>query len=100
MASLKGALNKGLISLKVKRTTESAKEGVPTPCPDETYPYGTRIELRKEQIEALGLKLEEIEIGSSLTLVVKANVVNISKRKDADEFSQELGLQLTDMKVE
>jgi hypothetical protein len=97
MASLKETLDKGLVSLKMP--SFKPKKSEPDCCPEEIYPYGTSIELRKEQITALGLKLEDLAVGQVLTLTGKARLQLMSESENTDSYSQQLTLQITDLKI-
>lgn len=98
MASMKDALTKGLVSMKRKKE-EVKKLSEPCESLEDTYPYGTRLNLQKDQIEALGLDLTDLKVGGEMVMVAKVSVESVRMSEGKSSYSRELSLQITDMKL-
>lgn len=87
-----------LRSLKKAVKVKDRPEEV-TDYEEEKYPYGTRIDLNDESLKALKIKIDDFEIGESVMVVGKAEVIRISKSASKDYDNKTLELQITDMDV-
>ena len=96
MADLKAVLTKGLKSMKKK---EEPKNTLPEPCceSEDSYPYGLRINLNKDSLKALGLSVGQFNIGESVTLTCKADVIQVRAEKRRYDESENVELQITDL---
>ena len=70
----------------------------PSGCGEPDYPYGLRIYLDEETIEALGMKALPVS-GSAVGIEGTAMVVGISEEMVDGKTKRRLELQITDMAV-
>lgn len=62
------------------------------------YPHGLRINLGPEELEKLGMGQKVPEVGKVKSMVAKVEVVAVrNDRKEGDENSLSVSLQITDM---
>lgn len=63
------------------------------------YPYGLRISLDEESLKKLGIG-EMPEVGTTMALQAKVEVVAVSQYEHKDDVSRTLVLQITDMALD
>ena len=78
-----------MINLKSKVSEEEAVE-----MESPAYPWGTRISLEDEHLEALGLNLS---VGDSVTIQAVAEVVEHSQHESEDHEHISMSFQITDI---
>lgn len=79
--------------ISLKRSKKKSEESIAAvPSSGDSYGYGTRITLEKEDLEKLGIK-QLPDVGQSMMLDAKVKVISASMR----EGSRSLELQITDM---
>ncbi len=71
-------------------------DAAPSGCSEPDYPWGTRITLEHEQIEALGLKAMPA-VGKAVSLQAVAMVIGINSEQRDGETCQRIELQITDL---
>ena len=89
-----------LTSLKMKpREGKDPCECLVSPARDE-YPWGLRIHLETEQLEALGIKdLPEVGTELEITGIVKVVNASCSASEGQKKEHRSVGLQITDMEM-
>lgn len=76
----------------------SCCEAAPSGCGEPDYPYGTRLNLEEDQVEALGLSALP-SVGSTVEVQGIANVIGVSEEKRDGKTFRRLELQMTDLGV-
>ena len=97
MADLKAVLTKGLKSMKKKNEPKPVPVEACCDSEPDSYPYGLRIDLNKESLKALGLSVGQFNIGESVTLTCKADVITVRATKGRYDESENVELQITDL---
>lgn len=65
------------------------------------YPWGLSVNLDTDSLEKLEIDAADLEIGSSLMLVAKVEIVSLSSNESKDGgANQNVSLQITDMCLE
>ena len=89
-----------LKSLKLPKTKRGDdKYPIAIDAPREEYPYGTRIDLQDESLDALGIK-ELPEVGSTMMIECKVKVIGARQSANEKKTTRTLELQITDMDLE
>lgn len=84
-----------LKSLKLDSKQQEEMKNEAMCMPEKEYPYGLRIELNEESIEALEMK-ELPQVGSKMMIQAMVEVCAVNKYGD-DELN--ISLQITDMGI-
>lgn len=63
------------------------------------YPYGLRISLDKDSLAKLGIT-ELPEVGATMVLQARVEVVSVSQYDSSEGKSQDMSLQITDMSLD
>lgn len=85
-----------LKSIKLPKSKRATDNSLPSPDTRDGYPYGTRIELQDESLNALGIK-ELPEVGSIMMIECKVTVVGARQSASENNTTRTLELQITDM---
>lgn len=88
----------GLVSLKLGKKDKEKRYPIGSPVQDD-YSYNTRITLRKEELEKLGVD-ELPKVGEKFRLVADVEVCSVSASASKDNDNKEMGLQITAMKLD
>lgn len=89
-----------LKSLKLPKTKRNEVGSIPVDSYErEEYPYGTRIDLQDESLDALGIK-ELPEVGSTMMIECKVKVIGARQSANEKKTTRTLELQITDMDLE
>lgn len=64
------------------------------------YPYGLEIQLNKDSLSKLGIKVSDYNVGDSFTIEARVEVRSVSTSKGNYGDSQDMSLQITDMALE
>jgi len=98
MGSQLDELKKGLKNME--NSPKDKKKAIEVePCPQPDFPYGLRIELNKDSLKKLGLKVSDFEIASEVCLVAKAEVCGISSNKRSNYESESVSLQICELSI-
>lgn len=101
MASLKALLDKAnMKSMKLPEKKDDDKNEHPI-CvgSDEKYPWGLRIELNKDSLEALGLSVADFEVSKEISITAKCDVTSVRKEERMEHSSESVDMQITELAV-
>lgn len=88
-----------MVSLKLSKKKAKEQNGGPVEASMPEYPYGTRLDIEGDKIDALGL--EDCAVGDKLTFTIRVEVIGIRENKRQDrEDDHEVELQITDIETE
>lgn len=88
-----------LKSLKLPKSKRDAGSPAIADCKRDEYPYGTRIELQDEGLDALGIK-KLPEVGEIMMIECKVKVICARQSAGENNTTRTLELQITDMELE
>lgn len=87
------------LKLKPKKTLREVSVEPLEPMQDE-YPWGTRIDLNNECMDAMGLSAEDFTVEEPVKIAALGKVVATSKREHQnDEPHQSVEIQITHLKL-
>lgn len=94
-----------MCSMKVTKSELKLREAMSQPAIAEVpegpqYPYGLEIQLNKDSLSKLGIKVSDYETGDSFTIEARVEVRSVSTSKGSYGSSQDMTLQITDMALE
>ncbi len=95
------APEKGLVSLKRdKKDKKKSTTGLAVPSGEvDDYAYGTRFDLREEELDKLGIK-NLPAVGTKMKLMAEVEVVRTSASAGKESSSKEMSLQLLAIKLD
>ena len=91
-----------LIDLKRPKKKKGEDEKMPAMEGDgERYPYGLRITLEKEELDKLGIKPNDFDVGVTCSFQAEGKVEEISQRETTREDSERksISIQITKMAI-
>lgn len=90
----------GLVSMKLdkKEKDKSYPVALSGNTNQDDYSYGTRLNLRKEDLDKLGIE-DLPKVGEKFRLVAEVEVISVSASASKDNDNQDMGLQITAMKL-
>ena len=65
----------------------------------ESYPYGLRVSLEKEELKKLGIKLTDYNVGDKVDLLSNATITSISSNESEGHESNRIGFELREMNL-
>jgi hypothetical protein len=90
-----------LVSMKLSKKDAKAMTEPSTSMQRPAYPYGLSLSLDDEALKKLGVKVEDVEVGATMTLIAKVDVTAVSKNESEGQPAREnVSLQITDLCLE
>lgn len=92
-----------LVDMKVPKLTPAQRKKQQSVGLDsqEEYPWGLRLRLQREQLEALGIDVAKLEVGADVRLQAVCSVVSVSQeRSKGQDARQGLDLQVTKLGID
>jgi len=87
-----------LASMKMSKK-ESKKSEAPISYDAPEYPYGLEINLNKDALDKLGIKVDNIGINSKCSIEAKGKITSVSKNVNERRENASVTIQITDMAV-
>lgn len=88
----------------LKRPKESTKENEGKVCcypgERERYSYGLRINLEKQEIDKLGIKIEDVKVGNDVTVTCNAEIISIRQSAESNNENKTIELQIKEMAID
>jgi len=92
-----------MCSMKTGKSEMKLREAMAQPTLENEgpqYPYGLEIQLNKDSLSKLGIKVSDYNVGDSFTIEARVEVRSVSTSKGNYGDSQDMSLQITDMALE
>ena len=87
--------------IDLKRSKKERAEGVHAPAGiEDPYPYGLRVHLDQEELDKLGLDIDQFDVGDEISFMAKGEIVSISENQSQNSESQSLSIQIQEMACE
>lgn len=100
MANPKSILEKAVfVDMKTPEKKMNKSDMQCDPYEGDPYPWGLRIDLNKDSLEALGLDASDFEAGGSVMLKAKCDVTSVRIEKGKKHSSQSIDLQITSLAI-
>lgn len=81
----------------LKRTKKEMKGSQPIAVDSgevEKYPYGLRLNLRKEELSKLGIKIDSVKMGQRVKVEAETEIVGISESQYPNDSSENISFQI------
>ena len=88
------------MKMSKREAKKNSVDCVPSEDSGPEYPWGLSITLEGEQLDKLGMSIENLSVGDKVDINAVARINSLNMREDMDDDYESVGLQIIKMEVD